>query len=239
MPPRPALLLALALSACGGAPTTTGGAEAAGGAGDDGWVSLFDGETLSGWHGYNRTDVPAAWTVRDGALHFDPDAADGGDLMADGAYDDFELELEWRIEDCGNSGVFYRGDEGPALDAPWRTALEAQILDDACNPDGAYPSHRAGALYDLYVPAEAAARPAGEWNRLRVVADGDRVEHWLNGRQVVAAEQGGAGWDARVAASKFRDADAFPAYGTRRGGVIGIQDHGDELSVRAVRVRPL
>ena len=233
MPPRPALLLALLLGACA-PPPAVGEAEAVDG---DGWTPLFDGETLDGWHGYNRADVPAAWSAADGEIRFTP-GPDGGDLIADGTYDDFELELEWKLAACGNSGVFYRGEEGPALDAPWRTALEYQLLDDACNPDGAYPSHRAGALYDLYVPAASVARPA-QWNRTRIVADGDRIEHWLNGERVVTAEQGGAGWAARVAASKFRDADAFPAYGVRRGGVVGLQDHGDALQVRSVRIRPL
>ena len=238
MPPRPLLALALFLAACSGGPAAVSEMDTPGGA-DDGWVALFDGESTDGWHGYNRTDVPTAWTVEDGALHFDPDAGDGGDLMVDGTYDDFEFELEWRISECGNSGVFYRGDESPDLSAPWRTGLEMQILDDSCNPDGAYPSHRAGALYDLYVPTVAAARPAGEWNRVRIVADGPRIEHWLNGQQIVTAEQGGAEWDARVAASKFRNADAFPAYGTRMGGAVGIQDHGNELWVRNVRIRSL
>ncbi|MDT0630259.1 3-keto-disaccharide hydrolase [Rubrivirga litoralis] len=237
MPPRPALLLTLLLAACGAPPVTTGGAETTGGT-ETGWVALFDGETLDGWRGYNRDDVPAAWSVADGEIRFDPAAEDRGDLMVDGAYGDFELELEWQLDACGNSGVFYRGEEGPALDAPWRTALEYQLLDDACNPDGAYPSHRAGALYDLYVPADSVARPA-QWNRTRIVADGPRIEHWLNGERVVTAEQGSPGWDVRVAASKFRDADAFPAYGTRRGGVVGIQDHGDALRVRSVRIRAL
>ena len=233
MPPRPALLLAaLALAACGGAPATTGGADA------DGWTRLFDGETLDGWRGYNGAAPPAAWSVQDGALVLTPDGRGGADLVAAGAYDDFELELEWQLAACGNSGVFYRGEESPALDAPWRTALEYQLLDDTCNPDGVHPSHRAGALYDLYVPTADADRPA-RWNRSRVVADGGRVEHWLNGERVVVAEQGSRSWDARVAASKFRDGAAFPAYGTRRGGVVALQDHGDTLRVRAVRIRPL
>lgn len=229
-------LLGLLAAGCAGAGGADGGAPAQ----SDVWVDLFDGETLDGWHGYNRDDVPAAWSVEDGAIRFTPGTGDGGDLIADGTYDDFELELEWRVAECGNSGIFYRGEEDPALGNVYQTALEMQVLDDACHPDAAFPSHRAGALYDLYVPADLeAVRPAGEWNRARVVADGPRIEHWLNGVKIVEAEVGSAEWDARVAASKFRDVDTFPAYGTRLGGVIGVQDHGDALWVRNVRVRPL
>lgn len=203
-------------------------------------MALFDGETLDGWHGYNRADTPAGWGVEDGAIHLTPGSGDGGDLIADGSYDDFELEMEWKVADCGNSGIFYRGEEDAALDNFYQTALELQVLDDACHPDAAYPSHRAGAIYDLYVPADLeAVRPAGEWNRVRVVARGPHVEHWLNGVKLVEAEAGSAGWNARVAASKFRDGAAFPAYGTRLGGAIGVQDHGDAVWYRNVRIRPL
>ena len=239
MPPRPALLLTVALAACGGAPATTGGAEATGPEGA--WVDLFDGETLDGWHGYATGDVSDKWSVEDGVMTLTPDGGDwDGDLVAPGGpYADFELEVEWRVQDCGNSGVFYRGEEDADLAPIWRTALEAQILDDTCHPDAAYPSHRAGGLYDLYVPETDAPAEGGVWYTTRIVADGPRIEHWLDGEQVVTAEQGGAGWDARLAVSKFRDGDAFPAYGTRRAGLVGLQDHGDTLRVRRVRIRTL
>ena len=239
--PRPlvsALAIGLLASGCGSG--LAEGGEAAAPASEAGWVALFDGETLDGWHGNNRDDVPAAWSVEDGALRFTPGTGDGGDLIADGTWDDFELELEWRVAECANSGVFYRGDEGPAYGNVYQTALEMQVLDDACHPDAAYPSHRAGALYDLYVPADfGAVRPAGEWNRARIVADGPRIEHWLNGVKIVEADAASADWAGRVAASKFRDAGTFPDYGARRGGVIGVQDHGDVVWYRNVRIRPL
>lgn len=237
MTPR-ALLFALAvpLAACGG---LVGGADGLDGASpaQDTWVDLFDGASLDGWHGYARTDVPAAWSVEDGILTLSPGTDDGGDLVAPGTYDDFELEVEWRIAECGNSGILYRGEESEAMAPIYRTALELQLLDN-CHPDGQYPSHQNGALYDLYTPTADASRP-GDWNTSRVVADGASIEHWLNGEQIVEAEQGSAAWDARVAVSKFRNAESFPAYGTRRSGIIGIQDHGDRLEVRSVRVRSL
>ena len=205
---------------------------------DAGWVSLFDGETLDGWRGYNRTDAPSGWRVDEGAIHFQP-GGEGGDLITDAVYEDFELEVEWKVAPCGNSGLFYTVEESAQLDVPWRTGLEMQVLDDACHADARYPSHRAGALYDLYTPLAQAVRPGGEWNQARIVVRDGRIEHWLNGQLVVEAEQGSADWDARVAASKFRDGAAFPAYGTRTRGAIGVQDHGDPVWFRALRIRRL
>ena len=243
---RPVALLVSALlaplAACGGLVGGADGADGLSGAerrAAEGWVELFDGETLDGWRGFNRADAPRAWSVEDGALTFTPGTDDGGDLMAEGVYGDFELELEWNVGACGNSGVFYAVEEGDGLDAPWRTGLEMQVLDDACHPDGKYPSHRAGALYDLYVPLAEAARPAGDWNRARIVVRDGRIEHWLNGQQLVDAEMGTDDWRARIAASKFRDAGAFPAYGTRQRGRIGVQDHGDPVAYRNIRIRAL
>ncbi|PAP75423.1 3-keto-disaccharide hydrolase [Rubrivirga marina] len=233
----PRALLALAalvtLAGCAGGVGSADGAPPS----QDDWVELFDGTSLDGWHGYARADVPAAWSVEGGVLTLTPGTDDGGDLVAPGTYGDFELEVEWRIAECGNSGIFYRGEESADLAPIYRTALEMQVLDD-CHPDGQYPSHRNGALYDLYTPTEGASRP-GDWNTSRIVADGADLEHWLNGEQIVEAEQGSAEWDARLAVSKFRDDGTFPAYGTRRSGIVGIQDHGDRLEVRSVRIRTL
>lgn len=229
------LLAAITLVGCGGSGETAPPTEAAS---DAGWTALFDGQSLAGWRAFGGGPAPTAWRVEDGALRFDPTSGTRGDLIADGVYDDFELELEYRIAACGNSGVFYRAAEGGGRTFPWQTGPEYQVLDD-CHPDGKYPSHTAGSLYDLYVPAADAARPAGEWNAVRIVVDGDRVEHWLNGERVVAAEIGSAEWDARVAASKFRDAEAFPGFGAQPTGVVGLQDHGDAVWYRNVRLRPL
>ncbi len=228
MPLRlPAALVVLTLAACAGPRSATA----------SGWTDLFDGTTLDGWHGYASPDVPPAWTVQGGVLTLSHDTGDGGDLVAPGTYGDFELEVVWKISECGNSGVFYRGVEDAALAPIYRTALEMQVLDN-CHPDGKYPSHRAGALYDLYTPTEDAAR-VGDWNTSRIVARGPHIEHWLNGRKIVEAEQGSDDWLARVNVSKFRDGEAFPAYGTRRSGLVGLQDHGDPMWVRSVRIRPL
>ena len=236
-----ALPLVLGLLASGCGTGLVGGRDGADGASpaQDGWVSLFDGETLDGWRGYDGAPPPSSWSVEDGALAFTPGSGEGGDLLVDGTYGDFELELEWKVAACGNSGIFYWVEEASGIDGAWRTGLEMQVLDDACHPDAEFPSHRAGALYDLYVPTAEAVRPAGEWNRVRIVAREGHLEHWLNGEKIVEAEPGSEDWRARLAVSKFRDGAEFPAFGTRRRGAIGLQDHGDAVWYRNVRIRPL
>ena len=240
--PVPALLLLASLAACTGTEGLGTDGESGQPGADSavaGWTVLFDGATLDGWHGYARDDSPGGWSVEDGVLTLTPGSDDGGDLIADGTWSDFELEVVWQIAECGNSGIFYRGEEDEALAPVWRTALEMQIV-DTCHPDAKYPSHRTGSLYDLYAPAETTPTARRDiWNTLRVVADGDRIEHWLNGTRIVTAQQGSPEWGARLAVSKFRDGDAFPAYGTRRAGLVGLQDHGDTLRVRSVRIRTL
>ena len=205
---------------------------------DGEWVTLFDGASLDGWRGYNRDDIPAAWAIQGDLLTFTP-GGDGGDIVTDETYEDFELELEWRVGACGNSGIFYHAEESPELRATWQTALEMQILDDSCHADAQYPSHRAGALYDLYVPTTETASPAGEWTSVRIVVEDGEIEHWQNGERVVSARVGSPDWRARVAASKFRDGAKFPAYGTRTSGHIGLQDHGDPVAFRNLRIRRL
>lgn len=197
------------------------------------WQVLFDGTDLRHWKGYNRADLPAGWRIEDGTLHFSP-GTEGGDIITRETYGDFELELEWKVAPCGNSGIFYRGveSEGRIYD----TAPEMQVLDDSCHADARFPSHRAGANYDLYMATPGVVRAGGEWNETRIVANGRHVEHWLNGQKVVEYEQGSEAWQARLAASKFR---TVPSYGRYLSGVIGLQDHGDPVWYRNIRIRRL
>jgi len=195
------------------------------------WESLFDGMSTRGWRNVGRETIDPRWQAVDGALTLT--AAGGGDIVSEREYGDFELQLEWRIAPGGNSGVFYRaGDRDPV----WKTAVEMQVLDDAAAEDRHDPTHRAGSVYDLYAPSEPAAKPAGEYNRVRIVARGGRVEHWLNGRQVAAYDLDGEDWKRRVAASKFA---AYPGFASARRGRIALQDHGDRVQFRNIRIRPL
>jgi hypothetical protein len=200
-----------------------------------GWELLFDGRSLAGWHRFGQPDAPRAeggWEVVDGCLHL-PAGGKGGDLATDRSFGDFELELEWRVAPGANSGVKYRVAETEG--AGYMLGPEFQVLDDERHPDGKAPITSAGSLYAVMVPEGKALRPVGEFNRSRIVARGDRIEHWLNGLRVVETTIGSPAWEQRKAASKFASVEGF-AIGR---GVIGLQDHGDEVWFRSIRLRDL
>lgn len=199
-----------------------------------GWRLLFDGQSPKGWRNFKKRGIDKRWQVENGALTLA--AGGGGDIITTERFDDFEMEIEWLMSPKGNSGIFYFVEETRAADFAWRTGPEYQLLDDDRHSDGAIPSHRAGALYDMIVPAWSNTRPVGGWNRARIVSRGGRVEHWLNGRLQAAYDHGGDGWRARVAASKFGE---MPEFGLKRGGHIGLQDHGDRVWFRNIKVRRL
>lgn len=195
----------------------------------EGFRLLFDGRTTAGWRGFRRPDLPPGWEVRDGLLLR---TGDGGDIITDAQFGDFELRLEWRVAPGGNSGIFYRVTE--AEERTYHTGPEMQVLDDAAHRDGASPLTSAGAVYGLYPAPRGLVRPAGEWNAVRLVVRGARVEHWLNGTRVAAYELGSPEWEAKVRASKFVE---WPAYGRARRGHIALQDHGDLVAFRSIRLR--
>ncbi len=216
-----------------------------------GWTLLFDGESFRGWRGLGRDAVPEGhWTIEDGVIRkIDsgevPVAADGqplegGDIMTEATYRDFELAFEWKASEGGNSGVKYNVSESlsTAHDPPYAAlGFEYQLLDDDRHPDAEEASHRAGALYDLIAAnARKALRPVGEWNEARIVFDGNRGEHWLNGEKIVEYELGSPRMDSLLEASKYADIEGFAE---RRAGHIVLQDHGDDFWFRNIKIRAL
>ncbi|MBA4071198.1 MAG: DUF1080 domain-containing protein [Gemmatimonas sp.] len=197
-----------------------------------GWKPLFDGSSTSAWRGYRSQELPKGWGIEDGVLVKKGTAAD---IMTRETFGDFELELEWKLEKGGNAGLFYRATE--QYDRIYWSGTEYQLLDDANAPDGRTRLTSAGAAYGLYPAAEGALKPAGEWQKTRIVVKKNHVEHWLNGTKVVEYELWSADWKAKVAASKFAK---YPKYGLAARGAIGIQgDHNGALSLRHIRIRPL
>jgi hypothetical protein len=211
-----------------GAAVTDSAAPAADSAG---WRRLFDGRTLAGWRGFRSDTAPAGWVARDGIL---ARTGAGGDIMTVDQFGDFELELEWRISEGGNSGIMYRVTE--EAEAPYETGPEMQVLDDERHSDGKSQLTSAGSLFGLYPAPREVVRPAGEWNEARIVADSTHLEHWLNGQKVVETEIGTGEWDAKIADSKFA---AWPGFAKARRGHIVLQDHGDVVEYRNIRIREI
>ena len=195
------------------------------------WRTLFDGRSLDAWRGFRNSRVPAGWQVVDSAL---TRVAEGGDLITRDEFGDFELTLDWKVPEGGNSGIMYRVTEDAA--ATYETGPEMQVLDDARHKDGQSRLTSAGSAYGLYAAPAGVVKPAGEWNAVRIVVRGNLVEHWLNGSKVVEYELGSPDWEAKVKASKFKQ---WPGYGRAASGHIALQDHGDRVAYRDIKIRAL
>jgi hypothetical protein len=193
-----------------------------------GWKLLFDGKTTTGWRAFRRQSPPQGWQVVDGAL---TRVGEGGDIMTADQFADFELRLEWNVAPGGNSGIMFRVSE--AAEETYHTGPEVQVLDNARHRDGKDPLTSAGACYGLYAPDKDVTRPAGQWNRVRLVVRGNHVEHWLADVRVVTYELLSPDWEKRVAASKFKE---WPQYGRIPRGHIVLQDHGDRVAYRNIRI---
>lgn len=199
-----------------------------------GWTLLFDGKSTTNWRGYKKTEFPKeGWSVTNGILKHEGGKG-GGDIVTDGEYDNFELAIDWRVAEGANSGIIYRCTEDH--DYPWQTGPEMQILDDARHADGKKPKTRAGTLYDISPCAFDVSRPAGEWNHARLVANGTKVQHWLNGFKVVDIDTASEDFKKAREASKWKDAKD---YNTKTTGHIDLQDHGDTVEFRNIKVRRL
>lgn len=197
------------------------------------WRSLFDGKTTAGWRGFLSKEMPAGWKVVDGAL---TRVAKGGDIVSIDEFADFELTIDWKIAKGANSGIFYRVVENTEDESMWMVAPEYQLIDDQGYPQKLKDTQHTGANYDLQPPARDVSKPAGEWNTTRIIANGTHVEHWLNGVKLVEYEIGSPAWEELVAKSKFKD---HPRYARAPKGHIGIQDHGDWVAFRNIRIREL
>ena len=198
---------------------------------DSQWRPLFDGETTAGWRGYRAEGMPDGWAVVDGNL---TRVASAGDIVTEEQFGNFELALEWNISPGGNSGIFIRATEN--TDRIYESGPEMQVLDDAAHRDGGSLLTAAGANYGLYPVPQYSAKPAGEWNEVRILVNGAQVEHWLNGTKVVEYQLWSPEWEQKVANSKFAE---WPEYGRAKRGHIGLQDHGDWVAYRNIRIREL
>jgi hypothetical protein len=180
------------------------------------------------WRGFKKATLPEGWRMEDGVLTH---TKGGGDIVTNKQYRDFVLELDWKIEEGGNSGIFFRVSEDH--DYVWLGGPEMQILDNEAHSDAMKPETSAGSNYALHAPIKDVTKPAGEWNHVKLVVEGSHVEHWLNEVKLLEYELWSEDWKKRVAASKFRD---MPDYGMNKIGHIALQDHGDIVSYRNITI---
>jgi hypothetical protein len=192
-----------------------------------GWKLLFDGKTTTGWHNYKKTDIGPGWKVEDGALV--RGTAQGGDILTADKYGAFEFSLEYNISPGGNSGLIYHVTEEGAT--PWQTGPEVQIQDVA---SAAHDPQKTGWLYQLYSSEIDTAKPAGEWNQLRILITPEKCATWLNGKLYYEYVKGSKDWDERVAKSKFAK---LPSFGKPTSGYICLQDHNNPVKFRNIKIR--
>jgi hypothetical protein len=216
------LLLVARVTADDEAPNTLTDAEKAAG-----WKLLFDGKTTDGWRNYKKPDISPGWKVENGALTRGTEKA--GDIITTDKYGAFELSLEYNISPGGNSGLIFHVTEDGAT--PWRTGPEVQIQDSSST---AKDPQKPGWLYQLYKSDVDAAKPAGEWNQLRLLITPEKCATWMNGQLYYEFVKGSKDWDERVAKSKFAKE---PLFGKPTSGYICLQDHGNPVSFRNIKVR--
>ncbi len=223
----------------------------------DGWKLLFDGKTTKGWHTYNEPDtIGRKWQAKDevfvfeGRERFSFDVsgrrvevgdtnkkADGGqDIVSNEAYENFELKLEWKISEAGNSGIFYTVRDGKQYDEIWKTSPEMQVMDNQKHKDGLINKHRAGELYDLIASDTVRVKPQGQWNKVRVIKNRGKVEHWLNGKMILNYDLNSVAWKDMKSKSKFAE---WPEFALPGPGRIGIQDHDNRVYYKNIKIKEL
>jgi hypothetical protein len=205
-----------------------------------GWKSLFDGKSKKGWHIYRGEATGESWRVEDGLLTFTPvnkpGVKTGGDLTTDDEYENYHLSVEWKISEGGNSGIIFGVKEDSMYKKSYLTGMEMQVLDNSKHPDAKITKHRAGDLYDLISCNKETVKPAGEWNHAEVIYNNNNLQLILNGETVVSTVVGDENWNKLVAGSKFKTMKGF---GTFRKGRIVLQDHGDKVWYRDIKIKEL
>lgn len=212
-----------------------------------GWILMFDGKTSDGWRGYNKENFPAGWVVENGNLSCkasgrgEAGAADGGDIIfAKQKFSNFDLKIEWKISEGGNSGIFYLAREVKGWEI-YRTAPEMQVLDNERHPDallGKDGNRKAGSLYDLIPAKPQNSKPAGQWNSVEIISYQGTIVHKQNGETVLEYHLWTPEWNNLVKNSKFPSLNPDWA-NVAKEGLIGLQDHGNAVSYRNIKIRPL
>lgn len=206
----------------------------------EGWVLLFDGKTTEGWKGFKKAEVPTSWKIEDGALFLDTDAkkagATGGDIITVGEYENYELQIDWKISEGGNSGIIFGVQDDPKYGATYSTGPEMQVLDDDKHADGKIHKHNSGDLYDLIAAPARYTKPVGQWNTAKIIKKDGKLTLILNGKVTAETTMGTEEWNKLVAGSKFKTWDGFGAFAK---GHIALQDHGNKVWYKNIKLRQL
>lgn len=208
----------------------------------EGWELLFDGKTKTGWHVYQAKSDGAAWKASDGMLMLDPkekkdwQTVGGGDLITDKAFENYHFSIEWKISLKGNSGIVFGTQDLPKYLHSWYTGMEMQVLDNDGHPDGKIVKHRAADLYDIIASSSEPVKPVGEWNKAEIKLNKGQLDLYLNGVNVVSTMLWDENWKKLIAGSKFK---SMPDFATFKSGHIGLQDHGDPVWFRNIKIRKL
>ena len=198
----------------------------------DGWKLLFNGKDMSSWRNFKSESINEKWKVENGTMMLE--GKGGGDIITKDKYEDFELKLDWKISENGNSGIFVRACEtGKRV---YSKAIEMQILDDERHKDNKLENHRAGSVYDMIATPAGVVKKAGEWNSVYIKVKGKMMAFYLNGTLTGKVNIGSAEWDKLVQNSKFKKWEGF---GLNPDGYIGLQDHGDKVWFKNIKVRKI
>ena len=206
----------------------------------DGWQVLFDGTSTKGWHSYGGAPVGYAWQIADSSLHFDGSLKKdtlGQDVVTDEEFENFHLKLDWKVDTNGNSGImFYVNEDTSKYNRSYHTGPEMQVLDNNGHPDAKISKHRAGDLYDLISCSKETVKPALEWNQVEIRSMNGKLDFWLNGENVVSTTMWDDNWKKMIADSKFKQ---WQDFGTFKKGRICLQDHGDKVWFRNIKIKKL
>ena len=213
---------------------------------EDGWVLLFDGKTFNGWRGYDKPAFPdSGWVIDDNALHclesgMGEAGGGGGDIIYDKKFKNFILKMDWKISEGGNSGIFYLAQEVPGWPI-WKTAPEMQVLDNEKHPDGILGkdgNRQSGSLYDLIPAKPQNAKPVGEWNSIEIMVWDGTVVHKMNGETILEYHLWTEDWKNLITGSKFPALNPDWA-NVAKEGYIGLQDHGDAVWYKNIKIKEL
>ena len=207
----------------------------------EGWQLLFDGSSTAGWHSYGKPVAGSSWKTADGVLYLDSTKTDGkrdeGDLVTDKEYENFHLALDWKLAPGGNSGIIFLIKEDSAkYKRTYETGPEMQVLDNDGHKDGKIEKHHAGDLYDLVASSTEPVKPIGEWNHAEIRLDKGRLDFYLNGTNIVTTTMWDDNWNKMVAGSKFK---TMPDFAKFKKGKIALQDHGDPVWFKNIKIKEL